>query len=242
VALHSRDIVAGRPVFDIEELHMRYSLRYLAVCAMLGVASGAFAEQIDNPEYAQWSKYKAGTFAAIKTATEMPGLANMEGVPPGMNMAAMMPQITITTKLTEVKPEALTLEVTTSTAQMGQARDNKATRIVPAKIDKPATNPAATQGASAELKNLKEGTETVEVKDKKLECATRDYDTVGTNSGMAGGPGTGRGAATSTAAHMKVWTSVEVPGGMVKTEITTKMEGMGDIKQTMTLVDFAIVK
>jgi hypothetical protein len=219
---------------------MRYGLRFVAVLAVLGLASAAFAEQIDNPEYAQWSKYKAGTFVSLKQASEMSGMADMPGMPAGMNMAAMMPQITITTKLTEVKPEVLTLEVTTSSSQMGQTRDNKATRTIPAKIEKPTTNPATTQGSSAELKNMKEGKDTVEVKGKKIDTITREYDTVITNSPVTGGRG--RGGATTTNAHIKVWSAEEVPGGMVKNETTTKMEGMGDMKQTMTVVDFDVVK
>jgi hypothetical protein len=221
---------------------MRLSLRSLAVCAVLALSSAAFAEQIDNPEYTQWSKYKAGTFVSLKQATEMPGMASMPGMPAGMDMSAMMPQITITTKLTEVKPDALTLEVTTSTTQMGQTRDNKVTRTVPVKIDKPATNPAATQGASAELKNMKEGKDTVEVKGKKIDTITREYDTITTASPTAGGRGALAGTSTPTTAHMKVWTSQEVPGGMVKSETTTKMEEMGDMKMTMTLVDYTVNK
>jgi hypothetical protein len=224
------------------ETTMRYSLRLVAVLAVLGLTSAAFAEQIDNPEYAQWSKYKAGTFVSLRQSTEMPGMADMPGMPPGMDMAAMMPQITITTKLTEVKPDALTLEVTTATSQMGQTRETKTTRSVPAKIDKPTTTPAATQGATAEMKNLKEGKDTVEVKSKKLETVTREYDTTVTQSSASGAPTAGRGGDAPMAAHMKVWTSADVPGGMVKSETTAKVQDAGYVKSTLTLVDYAVVK
>jgi hypothetical protein len=41
---------------------------------------------------------------------------------------------------------------------------------------------------------------------------------------------------------MKVWIAEEVPGNLVKSETSTKMEEMGDLKQTMTVVDYNVVK
>jgi hypothetical protein len=225
-----------------EELLMRFGLRLMVMAAVLGISSAAFAELVDNPEYAHWAKYKAGTFVSYKQATDMPGMANIEGMPPGMNMAAMMPQITMTSKLTEVKPDALTLETTMATTQMGQTRDNKTTRTVPAKIEKAEIKPTSVDGVTAEMKNVKEGKDSVEVKGKKIDTITREFDTVVTSSEMSASRGRGRGDSTTMTAHMKVWSSTEVPGNMVKSETTTKMEEMGDVKQTMTLVDYSVVK
>jgi hypothetical protein len=219
---------------------MLNSLRFLSVCAVLGLASAAFAEQVDNPEYAHWAKYKAGTFVSYKQTSEMPGMANMPGMPAGMNMAAMMPQITVTTKLTEVKPDSLTLEVNMSMTQMGQTRDNKTTRTVPAKIEKSEIKPTVADGVTAEMKNVKECKDSVEVKGKKIDTVTREFDTVVTSAELSNGRG--RGGSNSMTAHMKVWTADEIPGNLVKSETNTKMEEMGDIKQTMTVVDYNVVK
>ena len=41
---------------------------------------------------------------------------------------------------------------------------------------------------------------------------------------------------------VKTWTSSEVPGGMVKSEQNGTMGQMGDMKTTITLVDYTIVK
>jgi hypothetical protein len=39
---------------------MRNTPKLFPAVAILALSSAAFAEQVDNPEYAQWSKYKAG--------------------------------------------------------------------------------------------------------------------------------------------------------------------------------------
>jgi hypothetical protein len=226
---------------------MYRSLRLLATLAIFGISSVAMAEQIDNPEYAQWSKYKAGTFITMQQSSEMLGMAAMPGMPAGMNMADMMAKISMTTKLTEVKPDAVTLEVTTTTTQMGRTSDNKTSRVVPAKIEKPvATAPATGPSVQAEVKDLKEGTETLEIKGNKIATITREYST--SIAAPAGGTGrTTRGGIPATApaqinAHVKVWSSSEIPGGTVKTETTTTMDQMGDIKVTMSVVDYSVTK
>jgi hypothetical protein len=220
---------------------MRYSLRFMAAWAVVGLASAAFAEQIDNPEYVQWSKYKAGTYASLRQTTEMPSLGKFEGAPPGLNAAAMTPQITVTTKLTEVRPEALTFEVTTLTIQGGDESETTTTRTVPAKIESATTQPAATEGMSGEMKNIKEGKDSIEVKNKFLKTVTKEYDTTVTEVLKVGGASPGRGGMT-VARHIKVWSSEAVPGGLVQRETTTKVSGLGDTIVTITLVDYTIAK
>jgi hypothetical protein len=226
---------------------MRCWIRGVAVVAVLGLAGVALAEQVDNPEYKDWSKYKAGTFVAMQQSTELPGMADMPGMPPGMNMAAMMPSTKTTTKLTEVKPESLTLEVTTETTQMGQTNSSKTTRVVAAKIDKAPATATATAPGEVELKDLKEGKETVEINGKKVNTVTREFRTTvsGSGMGMARGRGRGRAGADNeppTPARMKTWTSSEVPLGLVKSETTTTTDEMGDVKMTMKVVDFDVAK
>jgi hypothetical protein len=226
---------------------MRCWIRGVAVAAVLGLAGVALAEQIDNPEYKDWSKYKAGTYVTMQQSTELPGMADMPGMPPGMNMAAMMPSTKTTTKLTEVKAESLTLEVTTETTQMGQSNSSKATRVVSAKIDKAPATATATAPAEVELKDLKEGKETLEINGKKVNTVTREFTTTTTGAGLGMGMARGRGRAgagseTPTAARVKTWTSADVPLGLVKSETTTTADEMGDVKLTMKLVDFDVAK
>ena len=221
------------------------TLRTLAVLAVMGFASAAFAtDQIDNPEYARWSQYKPGTFVTTQQTMDMPGMAAANpNMPAGMNMASMMPQTKTTTKLTEVKPDALTLEVSIDTTQAGRTTSNKTTRTVTAKIDKPATTAPAVEGVQGEVKDLKEGKETVDLKGAKVDTVTKEFTTVLTGSPMAGGRAArGGGPTTPTTAHMKIWTSTTIPGGMVKTETTTTVEQMGDMKITQTVVDYDIAK
>lgn len=207
-------------------------IRCLAAVAIVALSSAAFAEQIDNPEYAQWSKYKAGTFITMQQTTEMPSMPQM---------AAMMPQTKVTTKLTEVKPESLTLEVTSTTTSGGQSRDTKVVRTIPAKIEKPAATNISSlpDGTTVEMKDLKEGKETIEVKGKKLETMTREFTSVATVG--RGGAGAGAPAGMGVNSKMKTWSSAEIPGGMVKTETTSTME-MGEIKMNMLLLDYTVVK
>jgi hypothetical protein len=225
---------------------MRKIHRYLPLLPILLLAAAAHAEQIDNPEYTQWARYKPGTYVTMQQTTDMGAMAMPTGMPPGMNMADMMPKISITTKLTEVKPDALTLEVTTTTTQMGQSQDRKTTRSVPAKIEKPvAPTTAATQ--SIELSDLKEGQETLEIKGRKIETSWREYTSNAaapddTGRGRGRGRGTTATAPASGKTHTKIWSSPDVPGTTVKTETTTTMDQMGDVKSSMTVVDFDIIK
>ena len=241
---------------------MRNSFKCLAVLAVMGLTSIAMAEQIDNPEYKDWARFKAGTSITMKQATQIAptddamAAAGGAGMPAGMDLGAMMPQTSTKTTLTVVKADVLTLEVETNSAMFGQVNTSKTTREIPAKIDKPTTAPATAPAATqaVDLKDLKEGKETLDVNGKKIDTITREYTTTGgAAAGLGGRAGRGargaRGAATAPAAapaapgaggesHVKVWTSSEVPNGMVKMETTTNSPGMGDMKVSMTLVDF----
>jgi len=215
----------------------------LGLVAVLGVSTVALAEQIDNPEYAQWSKYKAGTYVTTQQAMTMSG-DMPAGMPAGMDMSAMMPKVTTTTKLTEVKPDSLTLEVSSDTTQMGRTTNSKNTRTIPAKIDKPTATGTAPATSAAQLKDLKEGKDTFQINGKTLDTTTREY--TATNSadvpGMnRGGRGGANGEAMPGESHVKIWSSPDVPGGMVKMEMTAKQQQM-EIKTTNTVTDYKVEK
>jgi hypothetical protein len=134
----------------------------------------------------------------------------MQGMPDPMKS-----EMTMTSKLVDMKPEEATVETTTKMVMMGNESTMPAnTMKVPAKVDSGKAGPAA-----PDMKNVKEGTEKVDVGGKSYNCKTKEYDT----------------EANGSKTHMKVWTSDEVPGGTVKMESTTT--GQADTKMTMTLVD-----
>src|SRR5512146_2882612 len=98
----------------------------LTVLVILSSGTVAMAEQIDNPQYASWSKFKPGTSITRKAEVDVNG----------QKMATET-----TTTLVEVTPEKAVIENKTSMPGMdmpGQKMD------IPAKIEKPAAPPAAT--------------------------------------------------------------------------------------------------
>jgi hypothetical protein len=170
------------------------------------LASAAFAAETDNPEYTGWSKFKPGTTVTMKSQSE----TKMQGMPDPMKS-----EMTMTTKLVDMKPDAATVETTTKMVMMG----NESTMPAQSRTIKAKTDATGTPTAPPDMKNVKEGTEKVEVGGKSYDCKTKEYDT----------------EANGSKTHMKVWTSDEVPGGTVKMESTTT--GQADTKMTMTLVD-----
>jgi hypothetical protein len=170
------------------------------------LASVAFGQQVDNPQYTGWAKFKPGTTVTMKSQSEtkMQGMAD-----------PMKSEMTSTTKLVDMKPDEATVETTTKMVMMGNETAMPAnTMKVPAKVDSGKAGPA-----TADMKNVKEGTDKVEVGGKSYDCKTKEYD-METN-GMK--------------THTKVWTSDQVPGGTVKMESTST--GAADTKMTMTLVE-----
>ena len=97
----------------------------LAVTLVLMLGSSAvLAEQIDNPAYTSWAKFKPGS--VLKTNTQS-------------MIAGQKLSIEMTSKLLEVTPEKVIVEVTTETTT-GQMKLPSQVRKqdVPAKLTKPA--------------------------------------------------------------------------------------------------------
>ena len=210
---------------------MLRSLRVLAAFAVLGFASAAFAQQVDNPAYQNWAKYKPGTSITLQQSATMAMMPNM------------VTQTTITQKLLEVKPESVSVEVTTKTTMMGQASENKATNVIPAKVDKGQEYAPQSANMKVEVKDLKEGTDTVDVKGTKVDTVTHEFTATMTSTATA--PATNPAAAMMAGgmtSKVKIWSTPTVPGGMVKSEQTTTMGTMGEMKSSITLVDYTIVK
>src|SRR5262245_40348750 len=100
---------------------MRSLLKCVPFLALAVLSSNALAQQVDNPAYVSWAKYKAGSSLTLKQTSTM------------AMMGGMTTETTITQKLIEVKPESVTVEVTTKTSVMGQANETKMTSVIPAK-------------------------------------------------------------------------------------------------------------
>jgi hypothetical protein len=214
---------------------MAMRLRILAAAVVVSCfGMGAFGEEVDNPAYVSWAKYKVGTTVTMKQSMDMPSMPQMKN------------ESTMTEKLLEVKPEAVVVETTSKTTMMGQTHESTTKMTIKAKVEKGSENvPPQMADQKVEMKDVKEGKETVEVKGQKMEATTREYTMTIPASAM-GGMGRGRGAGAAgggdTTAHVKVWSSPEVPGGMVKTEQSTEMAQMGTMKITMEVTDYTVVK
>src|ERR1700744_197273 len=106
---------------------MRLPVRCMSIVACMAGLSGVVrAEQVDNPAYTSWAKFKPGTTVTYSQSSDM-----------AMPMGMPAPQTVITEKLVEVKPEAVTLEVSSQTKVMGQTHVSPPRQQdVPAKIDK----------------------------------------------------------------------------------------------------------
>jgi hypothetical protein len=113
-------------------------------------------KKIDNPQYADWSRFKVGAFVE----------ATIESDSSGSKSTAKM-----TTKMVELTAEKLVLEVTTVSKMAGQEFAMPAQKIEVPKILEipdiklPETKPEDTP-------KVTEGSETIEVAGKKVACKT----------------------------------------------------------------------
>ncbi len=195
---------------------MRLPVRCLSIAACMAGLSGVVrAEQVDNPAYTSWAKFKPGTTVTYSQSSDM-------AMPAGM----AAPQMTITEQLVEVKPEGVTLEVSSEMTMMGQTHASPPRQQdVPAKIDK--ENVGMPQNVKGEVKDMKEGTDKVDVNGKSVDATTREMTVVATEP-------------QPMTAHIKMWQTADVPGGTVK--VVTEVQEPMKMTSTMTLADVKIVK
>jgi len=192
---------------------MRIVLRsVLAVMFVAGLGGVALAEEVENPIYAAWAKQKVGTTVTYKSVSQSTGTAATE-----------MPVTETTRTLKEVKPNAVVLEVISQMGQGGRTMTVPARTVeIPAKIDKEHMGLPAElfARAQAEVKDVKEGKESLALNGKNYNASTRECTLV-TNAGM------------QMTSHVKVWYSADVPGGFLKSE--TKTEAPRASTTTVTL-------
>ena len=137
------------------------------------------------------------------------------------NMAGQTMNMDITQTLKEVSDEKAVVEVKTSMDMMGQKQDmppqsvNIAAKVTKAEADK-ANLP---QGADGEAKEI--GNETVTVAGKDYDCKVTEF--AGEQQGMK--------------TKGKVWRCDQVPGGVVKVDMTMEGAQAGDMKMELVSVD-----
>ncbi len=176
---------------------------FAAAALLLAMVSSGLAEMVKNPEYENWARFKPGAMVKLESKS----IAN------GQELKAVT-----TSKLIEITPEKLVIEMTNSMEMMGQKMDSPPVkRDVSAEMDKaivartdPAQNP-----------DIKEEKETVTVADKKFDCKVVVYTS----------------EANGMKSVSKSWLCNDVPGGIVKTQVKTT--GAVESSTDMTLIEFS---
>src|SRR5262245_60742421 len=167
-------------------------LTSLALVALVCVAGSVRAEDIDNPEFTSWSKFKKGTSITMKSTTSTDKFGS------SVNLK--------TTTLVEVGADKLQVETIFVTSVNG--KDSKAT-LPKREINKTTRLPSGVK--KDDVKGGKppgtyeEGTETVKVGDAEIKTTwykSTKVDPLGTKT------------------ETKTWMSDEVPGGIVRLEST----------------------
>jgi len=160
----------------------------IAAFVLVAVVSAAPAEdkKIDNPEYANWAKFKPGTTAKLKMTNEFNGMKSGS---------------TVTTKLVEVKDDKLVLEMEIETEAMGQkfnapAQKRDVTKTIEVKDGQPKP-PAIGEKPEG---TTEEGTETVKVGGTEVKAKWFKFKTKTPQGEMTG----------------QTWMSDDVPGKFVK--------------------------
>ena len=194
----------------------RLVLSSLVACALFALLT-AFAPAVraadaENPEYKGWAAFKPGTTVKRHQVVSAAGTKQ---------------EMDLTTKLVELTADKAVVEDSIAMNVNGQAMNmpgNK--RTIPAKLAGGAPVTPAKPDANAPKASMKEGEEKVDVGGKSYKCKT-----VETTSPGPQGQGEVKG---------KVWTSPEVPGGLVKMTATTT--GAVQSETTLTLVSIEPAK
>jgi len=181
---------------------MRLSRLAAVVLCALAPGLAAAQDKVDNPEFANWSKFKKGTSVTMKSVSSFNNMSS---------------EATITSTLVEVGADKLVIEMASSVKSGGMEfkgepmkRDVSKTVTLPKDFKKEDFAKGKPPGT------YEEGTETLKVGGVEVKTKWYKYKVE-----MEG-----------TKTEAKMWTSEDVPGIMVKSEMmtsgavatTTKME------------------
>jgi hypothetical protein len=209
-------------ILTMRRMTMRLPIRCLTIAACVaGLSGAALGEQVDNPVYTAWAQYKPGTSVSYKqtTTVEIP------------NAGSHASEMTITQKLVEVKPDGVTVEGSTTMSMNGREMQMPAsTQVIRAKVEKDQVGVPQFSKAGdtqATVKDVKLGTDTVDVKGTATAAKTREMTVEMT-------------APQQMTMHIKSWGVEGIPGGLVKMESTG--EGAMTMHSTMMLLDYHVEK
>ena len=205
-------------------MRLRPILLFAAI-ALIGFSGTAMAEEmVDNPAYKAWASYKPGTSVTRKMNTEM-------------SMNNMKMESTMTQKLLEVTAEKVVVE---TAMENGMPRRGGLCPMAPHKADIPAKiekskldSALASDDGKAKVTNVKDGTDTVEVKGTKLDAKTKDMDVEMEKEGM------------KMTGHIKQWLTDTIPGGNARMVVNNKIdqgEMSMDMTVTTTVTDYKVEK
>ena len=170
---------------------MRRMAMLLSACGLMAVCASVRAE--DNPMYTQWAKFKPGTSTTIVTSSEAAGQTS---------------KTETKTTLSEVTPDKVVIETAMSMEAGGQKMDMPAQKTeIPKKMETPPATPNATPAAQPDMPKPVSKTSDASV---TVPAGTFKGKLTESTMEMAGSKTTS-----------KVWTSDDVPGGMVKMESVT---------------------
>lgn len=180
----------------------------LVVCGWLVCTSwAAEPEMVDNPVYQAWAKHKVGTTVTYKQQVYRGSPTTQSAERTARRMSSMV----LTKKLTDLTPEKAVLDrsmqLKIGRGMMNQPLGNE---TIPAKIQKGQEGlPPEASPQRFEVSDQKEGQDQVSVGGKQYEAKWTQYTVHESRNGAASG-------------QIKVWTSPDVPGGLLKidSEIT----------------------
>lgn len=163
---------------------------FLSAALTCGLAAMATAEQIDNPQYTQWAKFKVGAYVTMKSTTDM---------------GEFKTENEMTTKLISLTPEKAVIEMTGFSIAMGNKVEMPPqTTEIPAKMDKPELPAGLDPGAEGPKPTTSEGEEEVTIDGRTVKC--KWFQSVIEDGGNK--------------TVSKSWICEDVPGGVVKVETT----------------------
>jgi hypothetical protein len=187
------------------EVPMRLT-RFMAatIFVLVGGPAGA-QDKVDNPEFANWSKFKKGTSVTLKSVSSFNNMSS---------------EASITSTLVEVGADKLVIEMTSVVKSGGMEfkgepmkRDVSKTVTLPKELKKEDFAKGKPPGT------YEEGTETLKIAGMDVKTKWYKY-----KADMDG-----------TKTEAKMWTSEDVPGIMVKSEMTTS--GAVTTKTTMEITE-----
>ena len=182
----------------------------LALLALLALAVGtASAEDVENPEFASWSKFKKGTTVTLKMMT---------------TAANVTSEVLMTTTLVETGADKVVVETSTVTKFNGMEfkapaakRDVAKTIKLPDGVKKPDPKDPKVEKPTG---TFEEGTETLKI--GGTEIKTKWFKA--------------KAEVAGNKTESKTWMSDDVPGSLVKMEATTTGAAPSTIR--MELIEF----